>query len=240
MSYVKELGSCPACRGEVVHEETPHTGVCELCGKEYESWYHCSAGHSICDICYGRFAFEKLKPYFCIASKNPWEIFHTLLDSPDFGMQGCIHYAAVPLCVLLALGNILGIPEDNHTNEKILKLFAKEIDQIPVSNCRKCSECGIVQVCCITFGIVLPFLDQKFENKFLIRRFKAEMAECMAAIPKSDNPCCKEAAYACLAQLVAFLNRYLDVNLAFPEKPVCKYAKVNPACRGADCRYYPK
>lgn len=237
---LRELGSCPICRGEVKQLSTARTGKCIICRKEHSSYYYCENGHDFCDVCYGTFAFLKLCSVLKTDSKNPIEILNQMMSTNDFGLRGCVHCAIVPVSVILAYKNFTKIT--GKSVDIIIDLFKHEVMRAPISLCEKNGTCVIPVACGNSLATILPILDQRYENTTVGKRLKGE---CITAVEKiysekklDEKTCCKQIAYEEIVLVTGFINRYLWVELPLPETVICGFSKDNPFCKKEACRFF--
>lgn len=214
---------------------TPRTGKCEECGKEFTSYYSCENGHKFCDLCYAWSVFNKIFPVFKLTSKNPFVIADAILDTDGFGVRGCIHYVAPSLAMIMAYKNVT---DGKVIPGKGVEIFEEAIANVPVSLCKINGNCGIPYACGETLSIIMPLIQPNFNDKTIGNKLTTECMIAVAMNNKEKGICCKRNVYISILTTAEFFDKYLWVAVNIPKKVFCKYSKDNPECIKDRCEFY--
>lgn len=230
-----DIAPCPICGGIITHLDEPHSGTCEKCGKEFTSYYSCENDHQFCDLCYAWSIFNKILHAFKNTSKNPFVIADEIMDSPEFGTKGCIHYVVPSLSVILAFRNVV---KASIVPENFIDIFEDTVAKVPVSFCKINGNCGIPFSCGETLSAIMPLIQKNYNDKAIGNKLSTECMIAVANNNKEFGQCCKRNTYISILVTAAFFDKYLWVELNIPKKVVCKYSKENPECIKDRCKFY--
>lgn len=234
-SELRELGPCPVCGGFVEQKNVSRTGVCQICGKEFSTYYYRENNHDFCDICYGSFAFSEITSIINTSSKNPLEILNLIMSPNDFGLRGCAHCIATPLSIILAYKNVT--ETNREATDILINLFKSEVVRTPISLCKEKGECGIPISCGNAIANLMPIINSKYQNSTVGKRLKSE---CLKAVEDihDENMCCKMIAYREILFIADFMDRYFRVKFPMPAVFTCQFSKGNRYCIKEKCEFY--
>ena len=209
----------------------PSEGVCVRCGS-VKDIHVCEDGHEMCQSCLDDDVMNRIVS-FCETSdsKDPYEIFDSLVDIPGMRMHDFKHHVAVGASLIAAYCNVM---HDDRKSD-LLQKMSERGRKVPPGSCGLMGNCGAA-VSVGTFVSLItgttPYSDKTWAEA---NRATAEPLLKMAEI--GGPRCCKRNSYIALGVGDDCASRF-GCELDLPEEVICKRHDDNKECIKERCPYY--
>lgn len=164
-------------------------------------------------------------------SKNPIEIFISLVENKDIPMHGPIHHFIDGATILTAIHNV----QNNFDLSKALDELYNRAETMPGATCGKWGMCGSA----VSIGAALSILhntgplsdDEHYKNHMEL------VSKILHKISEIGGPrCCKRNAFISISTTVEFLKEKYKINLE-SNSIKCNFSNNNEQCIGNKCPF---
>lgn len=230
--------NCMVCGSPLEYLTEAVSVVCNYCSKREIAYIRCPRGHYVCELCYGKGAYEAVKDFAISTSlRDPIEIAETLMAHPSVTMLGCDNALIAAAALLAALKNegTLDIKD-----KQIIEAMNRTKKQSIGGYCGLTGVCGVPIAIGAVFSVILGAACPKDRESAITMH---AVSRTIDAIANDVGPmCCKSFVRTAMGVAYNLAKEYLNVELPIHrEKIICLYSKHHPhGCRESKCLYYPK
>jgi hypothetical protein len=229
-----ENKGCLLCGAKIVKAKSILQMRCEICGGTFDSSYHCTDMHYICENCSTTPPYQFIKNT-CINYKgnDPIALAVEIMNSPIIKMRGPEHHFIVPAVLLTCIHNLTGNPAD--LIEKLDFTENRVKNEIQTNCTWSFGNCGAA----IGTGIFLSVYENlKHDSDSEWYSSNSIIAQSLKRIAESQGPrCCKRDTYISLESAAEFLLTKYNINLSLSEGK-CSFSLRNNSCGREDCEFY--
>jgi len=234
----RKAEDCMVCGTPLEYLTESAIVTCNYCNKEESSYIRCPRGHYVCEICYGKGAYDAIKDMaLSTNSKDPFEIAELMMAHPSVTMLGCDNAYVAAGAFIAALKNegSLEIGDD-----QVVEAIDRTKKQAIGGYCALTGVCGVPIAIGAVFSVILKAACPKDRESAITMHAVSRVID---AIANDVGPmCCKSFVRTAMGVGYNLAKEYFNVNLPIHrEKISCIYVKRHPhGCRASKCSYFPK
>lgn len=222
---------CLICGQDLIYsKDSSSKEICNICGKQYETYTKCIGGHYVCDACHSLDILGKVEQLLNASDdKNPVALAQKVFELPGLNMHGPEYHSIVPAVLVTANQNLFA-----HRNSSKIKEAIMRGKNIKGGSCGLYGNCGAGVGAGIAVSIIEGATPMSRDE-----RGAANMATgyALLEISKHGGPrCCKREA---VTSIESFLQVTSYFNGIQKSEYICKQFGKNKDCIGRECPYFP-
>ena len=224
---------CLICKAPLVYTDTAEEMVCCICNKKEKSKTKCQNGHYVCNRCHIKGIDTIIGVCMASTSKDPYEIFKTIISMPFCHMHGPEHHIILGASLLTAYKNAGG---DIDLQSALVEMQSRG-QEVPGGTCGFWGACGAG----ISTGIFVSIATKctPLSNK-VWGQANTMTSRALAKIGEVGGPrCCKRTSFLAMQEAVRFAKEELGVEMQLGQI-TCTSNQFNNQCIGARCPFVPK
>ena len=224
---------CLICKAPLVYTRCDEMMECHICHKKEMSKTKCQSGHYICNDCHTQGISSIIGVCLAAKSKNPYEIFKTLIGLPFCHTHGPEHHILVGASLLTAYKNAGG----NIKLESALLEMQARGKKVPGGACGFWGACGAG----ISAGMFISIVTEStpLKNKPWGQSNRMTASALMKIGEVGGPRCCKRNSYIAITEGVRFAKEELGVEMELGQI-ICSTSNLNNQCIGNRCPFFPK
>jgi uncharacterized protein len=226
----KKTEGCSICSHNLVYSSISTKMICNICGKQSESFVRCSEGHYVCDHCHSLDILGKVEQFLHASDeKNPVALVQMVFELPGLNMHGPEYHSIVPAVLVTAWQNINGMKDNSKIKEAI-----KRGKDIKGGSCGFYGSCGAGVGAGTAVSIIegaTPMSRNERGTANLVTGYA------LLKISKYDGPrCCKREAITSIKSFMQVTSYFENVQNA---EYICKQYGKNKDCIHGKCPFFP-
>jgi len=230
-SESKKTEGCLICGQELLYSKNSSTKeICNICGKQFETYVKCSKGHYVCDLCHSLDILGKVEQFLNASDeKKPLVLAQMVFELPGLNMHGPEYHSIVPAILVTAWQNLNGQKDISKITEAI-----KRGKDIKGGSCGFYGNCGAGVGAGIAVSIIEGATPMSHNERGAANK---ATGYALLEISKYGGPrCCKREAITSIKSFIQ-VTSYFDglQNVEY----ICKQYGKNKDCIYNKCPFFP-
>lgn len=230
-SEPRKTEGCMICGKPLEYSaEKPTKEICNICGRQFETYVKCPDGHYICDSCHSKDILGKVGQFLASRDdKNPVTLARKVFELPGLNMHGPEYHSIVPAVLVAALQNLRGQKDLS----KIMEAAERGRD-IKGGSCGIYGSCGAGIGAGIAVAVIEGTTPMSRSDRGAANR---AAGRALYEISKHEGPrCCKREA---VTSIQTFIEETDYFGCLDKEEYFCRQSGKNRDCIGKKCPFFP-
>lgn len=227
----KKTEGCFICGHDLLYtKSSPTKEVCNICGKQSETYVKCPKGHFICDTCHSLDILGKVEQLLTSSVEmNPVVLAQQVFELPGLNMHGPEYHSIVPSVLVTAYQNLSWKKDSTKIKEAM-----KRGRDVKGGNCGFFGNCGAGVGSGIAASIIEGATPMSRDERGAANR---ATGYALLEISKHGGPrCCKREAITSIESFMQVTSYFDSIQKS---EYACKQYGKNKDCIYKKCPYFP-